>query len=295
MVLLLLLVLLVPWASQAQLRVVTLHPMMTDLAKQVGGEHAQVTPLMQPGENVHTFQPSSSDMSLASQADVLLASGKGLELYLPRLRDTLGDTLVILEAGSAARSIRVSSSSAAFACCPHHAEGSLDPHWWHSIEAMKKATHYIAKEFAKLAPEHGPSFLANAEAWQQELTELERWTKREISAIPRERRYLVTAHAAFGYFCRDYGLQSIPVAGLSKETISSKYYSEALETIRKHQVRTVFPEKNTDPRILDSLIEAAGLTRGQALIADASVEGVTSYIAFMRHNVNAIVAGLTGS
>lgn len=286
------LALVAPSVAKAELKVATLHPMVTDLAVRVGGSSVTVVPLMKAGEDIHEFSPSSADMAQARSADILLASGKGLELYLPRLRTTLSKTTRVVEAGSAVRSIKLSAAEAAFACCPTHAAGSVDPHWWHSISGMKKAAKYVAKEFGKADPANKATYAANAKAWGKELDALESWAKREISVVPRSKRYLVTAHAAFGYFCRDFGFKSIPVAGASEESASSKYIAEAIATIRKHSVPIAFPEMNANPQALDSIMKTTGMRKGRTLIADASASGVTTYRAFVEHNVRAIVAGL---
>ena len=283
-----------PSAARAELKVATLHPMMADLAREVGGDHVTVIPLVDPGEDIHDFRPSSADMAKARSADLILASGKGLELYLPRLKKTLGDSTRVVEAGKAVRSVKMSATDAVFACCPHHAAGSIDPHWWHSVSGMRRAANHVAKEFGDADPSHKKVFAANAKAWGKELDAIEKWAKREISKIPRSRRYLVTAHAAFGYFCRDFGFKSIPVAGASEENASSKYLAEAIGQIRKHGVRVAFPEKNANPRALDSIIKTTGIRKGGTLIADASASGVTTYKAFIQHNVKAIVAALGG-
>ena len=278
--------------ARAEIQVATLHPMLTDLAYKVGGSHVRVVPLMSAGEDIHTFTPSSADMAKARSSHVILASGKGLELYLPRLKATLGNTTRVIEAGNAVRSIRLSGSDAIFACCPAHAAGSIDPHWWHSISGMKKAAAYVAKELGKVDPANASSYKANAKAWSSQLDQLESWAKREVSRVPRSKRYLATAHAAFGYFCRDFGFRSIPLAGLSEENASSKYLAKVIDTIRKNGVHTVFPEKNANPRATDSIAKTLGLRKGTALIADASAAGVTTYEGFVRHNISAIVTGL---
>ncbi|WP_411826153.1 metal ABC transporter substrate-binding protein [Luteolibacter sp. AS25] len=282
----------VPSVAFADLTVATLHPMMTDLARQVGGDHVKVLPLMKAGEDIHKFTPSSDDMVKAKSADVLLASGKGLELYLPRLKGAIGGSTKVLEAGNAARSVKLSASDSAFACCPQHAAGSIDPHWWHSVSGMKSAAAYVGKEFGKLDPANKSEYEANAKRWGKELDGLESWAKREFSRIPRSKRYLVTAHAAFGYFCRDFGFKSIPVSGASEENGSSQYLAEVIEIIHKNGVNTAFPEENANPRALDSIIKTAGIRKGKALIADGSAAGVTTYKAFIEHNVDAVVSGL---
>ncbi|MCB1085454.1 MAG: zinc ABC transporter substrate-binding protein [Verrucomicrobiae bacterium] len=284
-----------PALLHAELKVVTLHPLMTDLAKRVGGSHASVTALMNPGEDIHRFSPSSSDMAAARAADVVLASGKGLELYLPRLRSTLGGETRVIEAGNAVPSIKISAKDALFVCCPQHAVGSIDPHWWHSISGMRKAASYVAKEFGKADPSNAKAYEANATSYARELDSLSSWAKQQLATVPRSSRILVTGHAAFAYFCKEFGFKSIPVAGLSEETVSSQYLSEAITQIQKTGVRTVFPEQGTNPKSIDSLVDAAKVGKGKALVADGSATGISTYEAFVRQNVGAIVAGLGGA
>ncbi len=281
-------------SSRAGLEVATLHPMVTDLAREVGGKHVIVFPLMKAGEDIHNFRPSSSDMARARSADILLASGKGLELYLPRLRKALGGSTRVIEAGNAVRSVKLSAKDALFACCPEHAAGSIDPHWWHSVSGMKRAAAYVAREFGKTDPANKDAYTSNARVWGKKLDALETWAKREISRIPRSKRYLVTAHAAFGYFCRDFGFVSIPVAGPSEGNVSSKYLAEAIGQIRKNSVSVAFPEVNANPRALDSIIKTTGIRRGKALIADGSESSTSTYRAFIEHNIKVIISGLAG-
>ncbi|MBL9152333.1 MAG: zinc ABC transporter substrate-binding protein [Verrucomicrobiales bacterium] len=283
-----------PTAVRAELKVATLHPLMTDLAKQVGGSHVSVTGLMSPGENIHQFSPSSSDMAAARSADVVLASGKGLETYLPRLRSTLGSATRIVEAGSAVPSIKISAKDALFVCCPQHAVGGLDPHWWHSISGMKKAATFVGKEFGKADPANAKAYQANAAAYGQRLDALSAWAKRELSRVPRSGRVLVTGHAAFAYFCKEFGFRSLPVAGLSEESVGSQYLAEAIAQIQKNGVRTIFPEQGNNTRAISSVAKSASVGLGRALIADGSASEATTYEAFIRHNIGAIAAGLGG-
>jgi len=276
----------------AALKVVTLHPLMTDLAKRVGGKQVEVDGLMAPGEDIHRFSPSSSDMAKASAADVVLVSGKGLEIYLPKLQKSLPKSARVVQAGNAVRSIKVSASSSLFVCCPAHAAGNIDPHWWHSVSGMKGVAEYVAKEFGKADPGGADAYEANAIAYGNQLDELLEWAKHEVAKVPRSRRVLVTAHAAYAYFCKEFGFQSIPVAGLSGESVSSKYLAETIAQIKKHEVVAVFPEENASQKALDTIVSATGVKKGGVLIADGSVQGVTTYDAFIRHNISAVVKAL---
>jgi len=278
--------------APAGLKVVSMHPLLTDLARQVGGSQVEVSGLMAPGEDIHRFSSSSSDMAKAAAADVILVSGKGLESYLPKLSKSLPESVRVVQAGNAVRSIKVSASSSLFVCCPAHSAGSIDPHWWHSISGMKKAAVYVGKEFGKADPGGAAGYEANAEAYGNRLDELAGWAKQQVAKVPRSRRVLVTAHAAYAYFCQEFGFRSVPVAGLSGESVSSKYLAETIGQIREHKVTAVFPEENADQKALDAIISATGVNKGGLLIADGSAHGVTTYEAFIRHNIGVVVKSL---
>jgi zinc/manganese transport system substrate-binding protein len=60
--------------------------------------------------------------------------------------------------------------------------------------------------------------------------------------------------------------------------------------LKEHQVGAIFPEKESNPKILEALTKDTGIALGQPLLADGS--SAESYEAMIRHNVGAIVAGL---
>ena len=282
--------------SSPRLTVSTVHPLLSDVAREVGGNHVTVVELMHAGDNVHHFEPDSGDMAKIRASQVLLTSGKGLEFYLPKLQESLrGSSVRVVDVGSEVRSLKVSASSSVFVCCPTHSVGSIDPHWWHSIKGMKKSVAYVAKEFGRADSANAAVYKANAAAYVSRLDALESWAKRELSKVPRSNRVLVTAHAAFGYFCKDFGFKSLPVAGLTAENTSSKYLAKAIEGIQKHKATAVFPENNASDKSLQTIMSATGVKKGGALIADGSASGCKTYEAFIRHNIATIVAALAPS
>lgn len=276
----------------ANLKVASLHPIVTDLARQVGGDRVEVMALMTPGEDPHDFQPTSGDMVKMGEARLVLVSGKGLETYLDDLQANLDADQELIEVGRPVPSIIVEEGSV-FACCPAHNSGSIDPHWWHSVKGTQRAVDALAKEFARVDPSGAAVYEANAEAYETRLDELYGWAKREIAQIPRSQRKLATAHAAFGYFCQEFGFKAVPVYGLSRSReVSSQYLQETIDTVRTEGIGVVFPEKLANPKALDSIVRATGARKGPALIADGSHSSVANYEAFIRHNVNAIVDGM---
>jgi len=282
-----------PILAAAQLKVATLHPLMADLARHVGGDLVEVVELLPPGGNPHAFEPSPRDLARAADARLILASGKGLELYLHKLRGGLGPGQEIFEVGRKVPSLKVTVGSV-FLCCPAHSTGSLDPHWWHSISNMDRATRYLAAEFARVDPENKKRYADQASAHRKQLDVLEDWCKTELKKVPRDRRYLATAHAAFGYFCKEFGFQAVPVQGLAKEDDPSpRYLIDTIDIIKRQKIAAVFPEVQANPKVLTALVRETSARLGDPLVADGTAKGAaSSYEGMMRHNVSAIVKAL---
>jgi len=287
-----LLLILLGWVpnASAELKVATLHPLMTDLARQVGGSDVQVVALMGVRDDPHTFSPSPKTLAKARGAKVYLASGKNMENYLDKLRNTLGGSAKIVEVGKSIPSQKITGRDAQYVCCPDHALGAIDPHWWHKVSNMQKAARVVAKEFGKADPAKASVYKSRASAYSARLSSLNSWIKRETSKIPREDRILCTAHAAFGYFCKAYGYRSLPVKGLSaNHKTSASYQAEAIKAIRDNKVKAIFPEKRANPKALKVLTKETGVKLGGTLVAD----GIDNYEAMMKNNVTYIVRALT--
>lgn len=290
--------LLVFWAGvapvRAGLRVVTLHPVLTELAERVGGGEVQVTALVGPGKDPHHFSPSPGDVKVMLGSNVVLASGKHLENYLEKLRSNLAGGPELVEVGRTIPSLKVTADDPMFLCCPEHAHGAIDPHWWNSVENMQRAGRVVADAFGRADPANAKVYRRNAQEWERELAALKSWAKREIGAIPRERRKLATSHLALSYFAKEFGFRLLPVQGLNPHAaVSSRDLAAAVDTIRREGVVAVFPEKGVNPKVLRELTRETGVRLGGELIGDGNGTGALSkFSAAFRHNVSEIVKAL---
>ena len=272
----------------AELKVAVLHPLLGDIARQVGGDRVTVVDLIGPNGDPHHFEPKPEDLKQADGAALYLVAGMGLEGYLPKLKAIIANNAVLVEVGATLPALEGD--------CDHedhdHAhEHAVDPHWWHSIDLFRRATSVTADAFAAASPENAAVFQNNATAYRKQLDELERWSKREISKIPRDKRQLATAHAAFNYFCKDFGFTAHPVQGLNREQMPDPAeLATLIAELKKSQVSAIFPEKESNPKILKTLTQDTGIRLAEPLIADGV--GVKSYGEMVRHNVTVIVNAL---
>jgi len=283
----------------APLEVAALHPLLADMARQVGGERVKVYDVVGEGGNLHRFEPRPADMRQMRAAALVLACGKNLEPYLERLKSAL-DGVTVVEVGSTIPSL-TTGKDAVYANCPTHGDhagpgaGALDPHWWHGVDNMRRAARVVALALADKDRAGRDFFLTNAMTYGQRLDGLKNWAAGELGKIPRGQRKLVTAHNAFGYFAKEFGFEVIAVAGLNKEqNTTPQELAGTIEAVRKSAVRAVFPENNTSRKVLDSIAAATGVRMGEPLIADGNGTGRDAgFEAMIRHNVAAITQALS--
>ncbi len=222
-------------------------------------------------------------------ATLYFVSGMGLEGYLPKLKGILAGKARIVDVGA--------TLPALHGACEHEGhehdhEHEMDPHWWHSVDLFRRAAGVVADELSAASPENKAVFEANAQAYRAKLDGLEKWVKRELIRIPRDGRKLATAHAAFQYFCEAYGFEAYPIQGLNRERMpDAPELAELIATLKKERVAAVFPEKESNPKMLESLTKDTGIQLGGELVADG--RGMTSYEEMVRANVAAIVTALS--
>ncbi|MBC2603455.1 metal ABC transporter substrate-binding protein [Puniceicoccus vermicola] len=313
----------------AALEVASLHPLVSELAREVGGDSVTVIDLIEPGNNPHDFDPNPQTFAAASQASLVLISGKGLEdSYLEKLADNLGPDTEIFDVGEGAYTLTFAENLSSPNADPHedhddhdghedhseheehpsqeseeapdghhhhHDHGSVDPHWWHDPDNMRRAAFVLAQKMGEIDPENAEAYNANALAYAREMRSLKRWIRQQIETIPPSDRILATSHLAYGYLCHAYGIQAIAIQGYNREdNASPQELAELIDFLRTHQVRVLFPEIGSNPKSLQSVAQDTGLVIGPPLIADGTgMAPGDGYEEMMRSNVTAIVTGLS--
>jgi zinc/manganese transport system substrate-binding protein len=271
-------------ASQAELKVASLSTITTEIAQNVGSDKVKVIPIIKPGIDPHEFQPSPSDIKQIEIADLVLITGKGIEGYLAKLEEAVGNKAKFVDVGSTIPSLKLNE------------EGKMveDPHWWHSIENMKKATTVVEKHFIDADPANKSTYKENTAAYLAKLKELETWANTEVSKLPYQKRKLVTSHDAFQYFARDFGFKIYSIEGVSTDDEpSSKKITDLIKTIKNEGVKAIFFESIENPKVVGTISKETGAKIGGKLYADGLGENeAETYPDMMRYNISMIVEGL---
>lgn len=279
-------------AETRPLRVVTLSTVLTEIAATIGGDDVVVQGLVLPTVDPHTFDPTPRDIRAAVDADVVLASGLGLEGYLDRLVARGDSAMNLVMAADALRD--PAKLPPGFAEHPDE----VDPHWWQSPAAVRDVSLLIATAFRTARPEHAATFDARTRAWLEKLDQLNAWARERAARIPPEQRHLITSHDAFGWLARDLGLTVHPIKGLSSESEpSGRHVAALVDLIKGQHIRAVFGENIENSRVIESLTMETGARLGGTLFADGlgpPGSEAETYEAMYRHNVSTIIGALAG-
>jgi zinc/manganese transport system substrate-binding protein len=289
----------VPLSRAAEpLRVVTLHTVLTEIAREVGGEVVTVVPLLRPGVDPHVFEPAPADIRRVREADLVLAAGLGMETYLPRLRRDLPADRVVEVGNRIPDPVQVCTADHGHEGHGHahdHDHGEDDPHWWVAVDPLLAAIDIVTTELAARRPAAAPAIQTRAAAYRARIAALKPWAQAEIARIPQAQRLLVTSHDAFRYLAREYGLEVQPLLGLSTaDETSARRLADTIELIRQRGLRSVFAEASTNDRTLAAIVRETGAKPGRPLCADGlgGQPGTDTIEGMIRHNILAIAEGL---
>lgn len=283
-------------AGQQRLNVVATTGQIADTVANVGGDHIELTTLLGPGIDPHSYVPTEGNMTTLQNADVIFYNGLHLEARMDRVLQQIAQSstiTVVAVAETLPESLLLSWEP--------EAGMPYDPHVWNDVQLWIQVTETIRDTLAAADPAHATIYATNAAAYIEELQTLHTEIQAAVSQIPQERRVLVTAHDAFGYFGRAYGFAVEAVQGISTETEASTADIQALASlVIERQVPAIFIETTISPRTIEAVqaaVRAAGheVKLGGELFSDAMDEPGTpagTYIGMMRHNVNTIVKAL---
>lgn len=277
--------------------IVATTAMIGDIARNVVGDRATVHVLMGPGTDPHLYRPTRSDITKLMNADVVFYNGLNLE---GRMTDTLAQV--------AASDIAVHSVTGLIAETylleSEEEEYGLDPHVWMDPRGWIQATAAVAHALSIYDVEYADTYTVNSQDYLKELRSLDTYVRQITETIPRDKRVLITAHDAFGYFARAYDLEVQAIQGISTESEAGlRRIEQLVNLIVSREIPTVFTETTVPDRNVRALIEGAAardhaVTIGGELFSDAMGEDGTwegTYLGMIDHNATTIARALGGS
>jgi zinc transport system substrate-binding protein len=158
-----------------------------------------------------------------------------------------------------------------------------------------KEVRNIEAGLAQAAPEHAEQFKQNADAYIAKLEALDQDFKAAVA--DSKRKDFITQHAAFGYLAQEYGLQQVPIAGLSPDQEpSAAQMASVIDFAKEHQVKTIFFETLVSSKVSETIANEVGaktavLNPIEGLTEEEIAAGM-DYIGVMRQNLEALKLAL---
>ena len=278
---------LAPHTGDAPLRVVATTGLVGDVVGRVGGAAIDLTVLMGPGQDPHSYQPGAADLAAVADADLIFVNGWNLEEgLLADLAAIAGAPFVPVSAGITPRRIESDHGH-------DHDHGPADPHVWQDVGHVGQWAENVRLALRAADPANAAIYDANAAAYRATLAELAAELRQTLAAIPAERRVFVTNHDNLGYFTAAYDFTSVgavipSVSSLAEPTAAG--LAALIDTMRATGVCAVVVEANAADdlaRVLQNELTGCDEVRLIALYTDAlgaAGSAADNYPGLMRAN-----------
>lgn len=274
-------------------RVVTTTGMIADVARQITGDRLEVVNIIGEGIDPHSFKPGKSDIDEIQKAGLVFYNGLFLEGKMGTLLESRSknghDTIAVAEGLEGVELIGDGDHP--------------DPHLWMDVSLWTKVADKIASQLKDFSPEHAGHFDEQLANYRKDLAEMDQYAREAFATIPENQRVLVTAHDAFSYLGRAYGIEVRGIQGISTESkAGSKDINDLVNYLVEKKIPAIFVESSVSQKSVKAVIEGAAqqghtVINGGTLFSDAMGQPGTyagTYLGMMDHNITTIVNALGG-
>jgi manganese/zinc/iron transport system substrate-binding protein len=279
-------------AAKTDGTVVTTIGMIADVSRQIAGDNQEIINLIGEGIDPHMYQPSKSEIDKIQKAGLVLYNGLFLEGKMGTILKSRADQGNPVSAVAEGIDIQVIGSSVP------------DPHLWMDVSIWSKVAKKIGDELATFDSKNADEYQKRREEYQNNLNDLHTYALMVFPTIPEKQRVLVTAHDAFSYLGRAYGIEVRGIQGISTESeAGTKDINDLVTYLVDNKIPAIFVESSVSEKSVKTVIEGAAekghtVKIGGELFSDAMGPAGTyqgTYIGMMDHNITTIVNALGGS
>ena len=303
-------------ATSGKINVLATTPMLGDFVNQIGGENINLTILMPPEVDPHTYDPSPQDATKIADADVVFYIGLKYEpsALIKLLENTSNSDSVLVEVGESINPIEFSEEG-------HddhddhkehddhdeeghddhdeeghddHDHGSEDPHFWFDPLRVAMAAELMMNQLIELDPSNSEAYKTAGEAYISELNELDSTVSALIETVPSKNRKLITTHESLGYLEARYGLEVLTTIIPSLTTadeISPAELVDVLDVIEDNDIKVIFVESEAPSVYAETIAAEANIKTVTGLWVETLREN-QSYGDWLIENVELIVENL---
>lgn len=285
--------------------VVSLFPLY-DFARAIGGDKADVTLLLPPGLEPHSYEPKPDDMIRISKANLFIYTNRYMEPWADKVVSGVvsGKGPKIIDAGAGITYLPAAEHEDAHEGHGHHEQhtdhdhhhGEMDPHIWLDFENAQRMVRTMVTAFSQVDQANAAYYRANGDGLIGKLVDLDNRYREGLRSC-QSRELIHGGHYAFGYLAKRYNLEYHALSGVSAEAEASPARMlDMLKALKQTGSRTLFAEELLSPRLTETLareakVEVLMLHGAHNLSKDDFNRGVT-FVELMDRNLTQLQKGL---
>ena len=289
--------------SSDKINVLATTPMLGDFVNEIGGDNINLTILMPPEADPHTYDPSPQDASKIADADIVFYVGLKYEpaALVKLLENTLDNEAVLVEVGESINPIEFSEEGhddhddeEGHDDHKGHDHGAEDPHFWFDPLRVVMAVELMMNQLIELDTSNSEAYKTAADAYISELNELDSTVSALIETVPSKNRKLITTHESLGYLEARYGVEvltTIIPSLTSADEISPAELVDVLDVIEDNNIKVIFVESEAPSVYADTIAAEANIKTVTGLWVETLREN-QSYGDWLIENVGLIVENL---
>ena len=289
--------------SSDKINVLATTPMLGDFVNEIGGDNINLTILMPPEADPHTYDPSPQDASKIADADIVFYVGLKYEpaALVKLLENTLDNEAVLVEVGESINPIEFSEEGhddhddeEGHDDHKGHDHGAEDPHFWFDPLRVVMAVELMMNQLIELDPSNSEAYKSAGDAYISELNELDSTVSALIETVPSKNRKLITTHESLGYLEARYGVEvltTIIPSLTSADEISPAELVDVLDVIEDNNIKVIFIESEAPSVYADTIAAEANIKTVTGLWVETLREN-QSYGDWLIENVGLIVENL---
>lgn len=271
--------------NNGKIKVVASFNAMTQFIKAVGKDKVDVQTMIPSGTEPHDFEPKPKDLANISKAQIFVYNGLGMENWVDKtIKAADNKDLIVVEASRGGNPIKNSDEDAV------KEHGQYDPHMWISLSGAKIEAKNIKDALVKVDPSNKDYYEKNYNEFASKLDAILNDYKTKFDQTSSKN--FITGHAAFAYFCRDFGLQQNSVENVFAEgEPTAKRLEELVDYCKKNDVKTIFMEEMASPKVSETLAKEVDAKVEKIYTAESEEDG-KDYIESMKENLDKVYESL---
>jgi ABC-type Zn uptake system ZnuABC Zn-binding protein ZnuA len=297
-----------PEIDGREINVVATTPMIGEFVSQVGGENINLTILMPPEADPHSYEPAPQDAGTIADADLVFYTGLMYEQapLVELLENSVCGAEALAEVGESVFPIEFKEGGQddhddhdeeGHDGHEGHGHGAYDPHFWFDPNRVIYAAEFIESKLVEFDPSNAANYETAGDAYTTELSSLTRQVSQLIGSIPSQNRKLITTHESLGYLEAKFGLEVlstiIPDLDSSNEITPSQLVG-VIDVIEDNNVKVIFIEAEAPSVYAETIVAETGIKAVEGLWVETLKPGQT-YSEFLIAAVELIVENLSNT